>query len=112
MSILRGKDSDGTKYFVEADGKLTIKNSQDVDPILQKNKRLYNLNDGYSKSKDLKRVASIPSLVLQLWAKEYNGTNNWFAIPHIERKRILKLKLNSSEFRYFRTASGLSLIHI
>ena len=106
MSILRGKDSDGTKYFVEADGKLTIKNSQDVDPILQKNKRLYNLNDGYSKSKDLKRVASIPSLVLQLWAKEYNGTNNWFAIPHIERKRILKLKLNSNEYRYFRTASG------
>ena len=106
MSILRGKDSDGTKYFVEADGKLTIKNSQDVDPILQKNKRLYNLNDGYSKSKALKRVASIPSLVLQLWAKEYNGTNNWFAIPHIERKRILKLKLNSNEFRYFRTASG------
>ena len=106
MSILRGKDSDGTKYFVEADGKLTIKNSQDVDPIIQKNKRLYNLNDGYSKSKDLKRVASIPSLVLQLWAKEYNGTNNWFAIPHIERKRILKLKLNSNEFRYFRTASG------
>jgi hypothetical protein len=106
MSILRGKDSDGTKYFVEADGKLTIKNSQDVDPILQKNKRLYNLNDGYSKSKDLKRVASIPSLVLQLWAKEYNGTNNWFAIPDIERKRILKLKLNSNEFRYFRTASG------
>ena len=105
MSILQGKDSDGTKYFVEADGKLTIKNSQDVDPILQKNKRLYNLNDGYSKSKDLKRVASIPSLVLQLWAKEYNGTNNWFAIPHIERKRILKLKLNSNEFRYFRTAS-------
>ena len=106
MSILRGKDSDGTKYFVEADGKLTIKNSKDVYPILQKNKRLYNLNDGYSKSKDLKRVASIPSLVLQLWAKEYNGTNNWFAIPHIERKRILKLKLNSNEFRYFRTASG------
>jgi|TARA_Y100000114_G_C11702922_1_gene299392 hypothetical protein len=106
MSILRGKDSDGTKYFVEADGKLTVKNSQDVNPILQKNKRLYNLNDGYSKSKDLKRVASIPSLVLQLWAKEYNGTNNWFAIPDIERKRILKLKLNSNEFRYFRTASG------
>ena len=106
MSILRGKDSDGTKYFVEADGKLTVKNSQDVNPILQKNKRLYNLNDGYSKSKDLKRVASIPSLVLQLWAKEYNGTNNWFAIPDIERKRILKLKLNSNEYRYFRTASG------
>ena len=64
------------------------------------------MNDGYSKSRDIKRVASIPSLLLQIWAKEYNGTNNWFAIPEAERKRILKLKLNSNEYRYFRTASG------
>ena len=106
MSILRGKDADGTKYFVDPDGKLTIKSTQDVNPILQKNKRLYTMNDGFSKSKDLKRVASIPSLVLQIWAKEYNGSNNWFAIPLAERRRILKLKLNSNEYRYFRTASG------
>lgn len=106
MSILRGQDADGTKYFVEPDGKITVKNSQNVNPILQKNKQLYTLNDGYSPSKDIKRVASIPHLVLQLWAKEYNGTNNWFGIPTEERKRILKLKLNSSDFRYFRTAPG------
>ena len=46
MSILRDQESDGTKYFVEADGKVTVKRSQEVNPILQKNKRLYNLNDG------------------------------------------------------------------
>ena len=109
MTKVRGVDwynGVKTKYIQESDGKLTIKSTQDVNPILQKNKRLYTMNDGYSKSKDLKRVASIPSLVLQIWAKEYNGTNNWFAIPEAERKRILKLKLNSNEYRYFRTASG------
>ena len=106
MSILRGPDLDGPKYFVESDGKVTVKRSQDVNPILQKNKRLYTLNDGYTKSKDLKRVASIPTMVLELWAREYNGTNNWWRIPLIERRKILKLKLNSNEYRYFRTASG------
>jgi phosphoenolpyruvate synthase/pyruvate phosphate dikinase len=106
MSILRNKDADGTSYYFESDGKMTVKTTQDVNPILKKNKQLYTLNDGYSHSKDLKRVASIPSLVLTLWAKEYNGTNNWFAIPKEERQKILRLKLNSSDFRYFRTAPG------
>lgn len=106
MSILRGKDTDGTSYYFETDGKLTVKTSQDVSPILNKNKKLYTLNDGYSPSKDIKRVASIPNIVLTIWAKEYNGTNNWFAIPKLERKRILKLKLNSSDYKYFRTAPG------
>jgi hypothetical protein len=64
------------------------------------------MESGYSASKELKRVASIPTLVLSIWAKEYNGTNNWFAIPKIERSKILKQKLNSSEYKYFRTASG------
>ena len=106
MSILRSVDSDGTKYFFEENGKLTVQNSQDVNPILKKNKQMYNDGNGYSASKDLKRVASIPTLVLTLWAKEYNGCNNWFGIPNEERKKILKRKLNSNEFRYFRTASG------
>jgi hypothetical protein len=74
--------------------------------FLKRINRIYNDGDGYSASKELKRVASIPTLVLSIWAKEYNGTNNWFAIPKIERSKILKQKLNSSEYKYFRTASG------
>ena len=35
-----------------------------------------------------------------------NGTNNWFGLPHEVRKKILKQKLNSSDYKYFRTASG------
>ena len=106
MSILRSVDPDGTKYYFESDGILTIKKTENTNPFLQNNKRLYNQDNGYSKSKDLKRVASIPPIVLQIWAKEYNGTNNWFAIPQEERKKILKIKLNSNEYRYFRTAPG------
>ena len=106
MSILRSVDPDGTKYFFEDDGTLTVKNSQDVNPILKKNKRMYNDGDGYSASKDLKRVASIPTLALSVWAKEYNGDNNWFALPREVQNKILKTKLNSNEFQYFKTAEG------
>ena len=51
-------------------------------------------------------MASIPTLVLELWTKEYNGTNNWFALKKEEQQKILKKKLNSNEFQYFRTAPG------
>jgi len=109
MSKLRDVEFDGvvrSDYIKESDGKLTIKQTQDVEPVLKKNKQLITLNDGYSKSRDLKRVASIPNICLTIWAKEYNGTNNWFRIPDVERKKILKKKLNSNEYRYFRTAEG------
>ena len=72
----------------------------------------YNLNSTVtagiisSKSRDLKRVASIPTLALSVWAKEYNGDGNWFALPKEVQSKILKTKLNSNEFKYFRTAEG------
>ena len=76
---------------------------------MEKHKKLYNQNDGYSPGKGLKRIASIPTLILEIWAKEYNkDTNqgNWFALPKEVQSKILKEKLNSSDFRYFRTAPG------
>jgi len=96
-----------TKYIQESDGKLTINNSQDVSSLLKRNKELYNHDNGYiSGAKEMKRVASIPPLILSIWAKEYNGTNNWFQLPKLIQRKIMKTKLNSNEFRYFRTAEG------
>ena len=69
-------DATKTKYIKESDGKLTINNQQDLNPLMKRNKRLYTLNDGYTKSKDMRRVASVPPIILQIWSKEYNGTNN------------------------------------
>ena len=78
-------------------------------PILDHNKKLYTQNDGYSADKSLKRVASIPTIVLEIWAKEYNkdqNKGNWFALPKDVQTKILKEKLNSSDYKYFRTAPG------
>tara|TARA_R100000808_G_scaffold3605_4_gene12621 strand:+ start:740 stop:1072 length:333 start_codon:yes stop_codon:yes gene_type:complete len=90
----------------DLDGKIAIKEEVNIDSHLKHNKKLFTLNNGYSKSKDLKRVASIPTIALSVWANEYNGSSNWFALPHQVQKQILKKKLNSNEFRYFRTAEG------
>ena len=62
-----------TRYIQESDGKLTINNQQNLNPLLERNKRLYTSNDGYTASKDMRRVASVPPIILQLWTKEYNG---------------------------------------
>ena len=90
----------------DMDGKIAIKEEVNIDSHLKHNKRLLTLNDGYSKSRDLKRVASIPTIALSVWANEYNGTNNWFGLPKEVQKQILKKKLNSNEFQYFKTAEG------
>jgi len=90
----------------DMEGKIITKEEVDITPHLDHNKKLINLNDGYSKSRDLKRVASIPTLALSVWAKEYNGSNNWFALPPEVQNKILKTKLNSNEFQYFKTAEG------
>ena len=85
------------------------KRSLDVKPILENNKRLYTQNDGYSPDKGLKRIATIPTIILEIWAKEYHkdqNKGNWFELPRDIQKKILREKLNSSEFRYFRTAEG------
>ena len=96
-----------TKYIQESNGALTINNSQDVNPLLKRNKELYNYDKGYlSSAKEMKRVASIPPLILAIWTKEYNGTNNWFQLPKDIQRKIMRTKLNSNEFRYFRTAEG------
>ena len=90
----------------EMEKKIVLNEEVNRDPHLQHNKRLFNLNDGYSKSRDLKRVASIPTLALSVWANEYNGDSNWFALPKEVQTKILKTKLNSNEFKYFKTAEG------
>ena len=86
--------------------KIVIKEEVNIDSHIKHNKALYNQNDGYSKSRELKRVASIPTLALQVWANEYNGTKNWFALPKEVQKQIKKKKLTSNEFQYFKTAAG------
>ena len=108
--ILEETNKHITETFLDNDKDGIIqKRSLDIEPIIENNKKLFNQNDGYSSDKGLKRIASIPVVILEIWCKEYHkdqNKGNWFELPQETQKKILKEKLNSSEFRYFRTAEG------
>ncbi len=79
---------------------LTIKTTQDVEPILKRNIDFQNEHDGYTPSKDMKYVAEIPNVIIEQWNKEgvnFYDKNDW---PEIKRR------LNSSEYQYLRTGLG------
>lgn len=75
--------------------------TQDVQPILDDNKRLMSLNDGYSPSRDMKRVASIPLTVVEQWMKE--------GIDIFDKNcaEAIRRKLNSPDYKFLRTAPGV-----
>lgn len=81
----------------------TITYEQDATPLLDANKAAYNdgTNGWMSKSREMKKVASIPAIILMKWLTEegidYRNRNHWPAIIR---------KLNSNEYLYLRTSSG------
>lgn len=80
------------------DNKLIIRQTQDVEPYFQHNRALANHDDGYSPSKDLRRIGSIPNVIVEQWMKE--GIDIYD--PN-DTHKVLQ-KLNSSEYRHLRTA--------
>jgi hypothetical protein len=91
-------------HFWEDDGEGggLVHSVQDVAPILERNKALYVANDGYSPSRELRRVAFIPNIVRQKWLNE----EGWDAYrPDLYGDRLVA-KLNDPEWRFLRTAPG------
>jgi hypothetical protein len=100
------RSSAGIDHWMVQEGNLTrFASTQDVAPILEQNKAMATHNDGYTPSRDIRRVASIPYIVMHKWLTE----EGWWAMdaghdPDVARK--LAAKLNSEEYRYLRTADG------
>lgn len=97
----------GISTSVEFDGagKATFFHEQDasvVQSILDRNGAMYTHNDGYSPSKEWKRVASIPWHVIQKWKNEL-GVD---LFDQNDKKRIYQL-LDSSDYLKLRTAPGV-----
>jgi hypothetical protein len=88
----RRNNGDGTTSYLAV---------QDNDPILDANKALATHNDGYSKSREMRRVASIPLGLIHHW-KTVEG---WDAFDPANAAKLMQ-KLNSNEFEYLRTAPG------
>ena len=106
MKTFLFRSSAGVDHYMIQDGNETrFAAEQDVAPILERNKAMATQNDGYSKSRELRRVASIPYGVMLKWLHE----DGFWAMdadkdPDIAKK--LAEKLNSSEYMYLRTAEG------
>ncbi len=98
---MRNIQNDGLKQTTiigdNTEKKIAVLEKMNIDP---------HLKHGYTKDKSFKRVASIPILALQIWSKEETGQNNWWGLSKDEQKKILRKKLNSNEYKYFRTAEG------
>ena len=93
-----------TFHYDEMEDTSHVRSVQDVEPILENNKALQTFNDGYSPSRDLKRIASIPLVIAQRWMKE-DGIN-WMTLPKHEKAKYLRRKLNDPEYSFLRTSGG------
>jgi hypothetical protein len=85
----------------EAEKRLIARFTQDVEPNLDLNKALYNSNDGYSRSREIRRVASIPLVIVEKWMNE-DGIN----VYNKNHREAVRRKLNSNEYLWLRTAPG------
>ncbi len=101
------RSSAGVDHWMVHDdnGKTRFASSADVAPVLERNKAMANHNDGYSPSRELRRVASIPYAIAHKWLNEEGW---WFedAAHDSDVARKLLAKLNSSDYAYLRTAPG------
>lgn len=90
-----------TRIKEHACGTLEIQRVQDVESILDWNKRQQNDGDGYTPSRDMKKIASIPLVVAEKWLNE-EGIN----IFDPNHKDAVRRKLNSNEYLWLRTSGG------
>lgn len=91
----------GSQTFFKAnsDGTYTVWSTQENDPLLDDNKAMANHNDGWSESRDIRRAASIPMLLIEKWKQE----EGWNALDMRYRDK-LKQKLNDIDYQHLRTA--------
>ncbi len=98
--LLSGGPMETWGHFDTDSGDLTVEYKQDIEDLLDHNKALYNLNDGYSPSREWRRAASIPYVVLEIWRGmgiDYNDPND---APLVRRQ------LNDIDWSKLRTAPG------
>jgi hypothetical protein len=83
------------------EGSLHVKTTQDVEDIIENNKRLQNTPQ---KSDWGRHVASIPNVILTQWLnEEYSRGNVGLRLFDEDFNRIVKMKLQDPDWRFLRT---------
>lgn len=95
-----------TKYhYDQSADRLIIERVQDIEPIVEANKRKFNEANGHESTRwkgDLHHVASVPEVVIEKWCKLHGFTFAEF----INDPKISKRFLNDSSNKNFRTKPG------
>ena len=88
-------------YLVEDGDQHRFEAVAPTDPVIEHNKAMRTHNDGYSPSREMRRVASIPYIIGLKWHAEEGW---WFLDPNCAHK--VAAKLNDPEWQHLRTADG------
>lgn len=91
-----------TKYhYDELEDKLIIEKVQDVEPILEANKKALNEDNNFT-SEVFNHVARIPIVCIEKWCNEKGIKYNEF----MGDTNLLKLFLNDPDNKFLRTKAG------
>ena len=95
-----------TRFHVH-DGNVTIERIQDVEPILDNNKRLQNTPQ---KSDSFRHIASIPNIIIERWCHELGV--NLIRLSSHEFAKIVGRKLRDPDWAWLRTDTpGTKYVH-
>jgi len=92
-------------HIDEMSDECAIQHTQDVEPIIERNKRLQNEGPNMSADKSLHWIGSIPLVIAHKWIVE-DGIN-WLALPKPEMRSYVNRKLSDPDYRYLRVSSIL-----
>lgn len=89
-------------HYDSTTDRTVIETVQDASQVIERNRALHDADDrGWSPSRDLRRAATIPDIIILKWRKDHGidvfNRDHWPAV-----KRLL----NDPEWRYLRTAPG------
>ena len=88
-------------YMIEDEDGTRFETIGHTDPVIEANKAMATQNDGYSPSRELRRVASIPFILINKWLQE----EGWNALNPDHADKLAQ-KLNDPQYQYLRTADG------
>lgn len=85
-------------WFHDDDGGFKIENRQDISAILNQNRALQNQGISKGEKGEFWHAATVPNVILEMWANEAGMTMNDPAF-----KEVVKKKLNDPDNRFMRT---------
>lgn len=88
---------------LESDGTVTRQTIEDVEPIIERNKRMQ--NDSRNRNSEWVPAYGVPMIMVSKWLHELGV--NFLKLPKDEMRKFLHKKIATDpDYKYFRTRSG------